>query len=181
MVQQIVAGSGGGSVLLPGEEFQILASLANSPLAPTWMDLPQYDAGGNWIINRNGVPSDTGMPHGVPDTARLDYSTAEQNTGQKWIDGNDIYQITIEGNTGTTVNDFVVIFNIANFGELVGISGHINNPVGSQVPSGFYNSQSGTVFNLTVTTAGSVESFHAGASFSNLPIICTVLYTKTTG
>lgn len=48
----------------------------------------------------------------TPPIGEIDYSTSEQNTGRKWIDGKDIYQITIDfGALPNTASKDVVIKN----------------------------------------------------------------------
>jgi len=108
------------------------------------------------------------------------YSTNEKKTLYTWIDGKEIYQTTVMGNTGTIQNAFNPIYNVANFHEMVSIEGHMNNAVGSTIPSGFYNPQSGTVFSLSMSITGDVQTFHTGAAFNNMDVIATVRYTKTT-
>jgi hypothetical protein len=106
------------------------------------------------------------------------YTFEEQITSFTWLDGKDIYQITVTGSTGTTQNAFSHIYTIPNFNEMVNVEGHMNNAVGSTIPSGFYNPQSGTVFSLSVSITGDVQTFHSGSAFNNMDVIATVWYTK---
>jgi len=112
----------------------------------------------------------------VDATPAINYSTAEQNTGIKWIDDSDIYQQTFQLNTGTTVNAFVAMYTIPNFRQLVKLEGYMLNPTGSSIPSGFYNA--GTTFALSVNNIGVIQNIHATTSFNNCDVICTVYYTK---
>ena len=50
----------------------------------------------------DGTPGELYAPQGGG--GAIDYSTTEQNTGQKWIDGKPIYQITVELSTAITIN-----------------------------------------------------------------------------
>ena len=106
------------------------------------------------------------------------YTFEEQITSFTWLDGKDIYQITVTGSTGTTQNAFSPIYTIPNFNEMVNVEGHMTNAVGSTIPSGFYNPQSGTVFSLSVSITGDVQTFHSGSAFNNMDVIATVWYTK---
>lgn len=65
---------------------------APSPTAPTDVDVTQVVSTGTKIatITVDNVPTDIYAPNG----SAIDYSTSEQNTGIKWIDGSDIYQKT---------------------------------------------------------------------------------------
>lgn len=51
----------------------------------------------NWdAITANWQKIDTAIGSGGGGGSALDYSTSEQNTGRKWIDGKDIYCITFD-------------------------------------------------------------------------------------
>jgi len=106
------------------------------------------------------------------------YTDHEKKTEMVWLNGKAVFQITVMGSTGTTQNAFNPIYSIADFEEMVNIEGHMTNAVGSTIPSGFYNPQSGTVFSLSVSLTGDVQTFHSGAAFNNMDVIATVWYTK---
>ncbi|MCL2416030.1 MAG: hypothetical protein FWD01_04365 [Defluviitaleaceae bacterium] len=109
----------------------------------------------------------------------ISYSAVEQEIpGVKWLDGKQVYQITVQGSTGATQNAFINISTIPNFGSLVDIRGFMINSTGSALPSGFYNPQSSTAFALSVNASGDVQSFHSGAAFNNMALVATVQYTK---
>ena len=106
------------------------------------------------------------------------FTLQEQQTNLTWLDGKPIYQITVKGNTGTAQNVFNPLYTIPGFAEMVNIEGHMANAVGSTIPSGFYNPQSGTVFSLSVSITGVVQTFHSATAFNNMDVIATVWYTK---
>ena len=106
------------------------------------------------------------------------YTFEEQKTSYTWVNSKEVYQITVTGNTGTVQNAFAAIYSIIDFEEMVNIEGHMTNAVGSTIPSGFYNPQSGTVFSLSVSLTGDVQTFHSGTAFNNMDVIATVWYTK---
>lgn len=67
----------------------------------------------------------------------VDYSTTEQNTGQKWIDNNDIYVKVVE--LGALPNATIknVPHNISNVGtwtKIVGVANNTSNKTGISIP-----------------------------------------------
>lgn len=111
----------------------------------------------------------------------IDYSTTEQNTGQKWIDGKDIYQITIQTSLplvtadGTmayadisfTGVDSVIKLN-AQFSDAnsVYFAPYLSN--GLRIVKTYYNKSTQKIMLATDST-----------SFSESPCIVTIQYTKT--
>ena len=67
-------------------------------------------AGANITIDDNNVISAS--------NSRIDYSFQEQNTGQKWIDGKNIYQLTISIPTYPS-NDFTISLADYNIDQVV--------------------------------------------------------------
>lgn len=55
--------------------------------------------------------------------SRISYSTTEQNTGQKWVDGKDIYQKTIYYAGGTSGGTYTIPHNILNLGDVIKCEG----------------------------------------------------------
>lgn len=53
----------------------------------------------------------------------LDYSTTEQKTGQKWIDGKDIYQKTIYYAGGISGGTYTIPHNISDLGDVIRCDG----------------------------------------------------------
>lgn len=51
----------------------------------------------------------------------INYSTNEQNTGQKWIDGNDIYQLSYVTTSSVTLNNssWVSVFNKSGISKMI--------------------------------------------------------------
>lgn len=88
--------------------------------------------------------SSGGSGGGLPD-----YSTTEKKTGQKWIDGKDIYFKVVEGNLSTITT---IISDTSNIDKVVQYSGVIyksSNPV-TEVCLPYYTSSTRYV---TVTKA----------------------------
>lgn len=59
-------------------------------------DLPAYpDTDGTKMLTATTTEGNTSLSYeDIPETGGADYSTTEHKTGQKWIDGKDIYEIT---------------------------------------------------------------------------------------
>lgn len=102
----------------------------------------------------------------------VDYSTTEQNTGLKWIDGKPIYQKTFD--LTFTTNQLDVDLTALSVDSVVKIDGGVYDLSGSFVPFGYENTVSAytsTASNIHINNIYSSErqSGHA-----------TIWYTKTT-
>jgi len=105
----------------------------------------------------------------------IGYSNTEQALpGVTWIDGSQVYQITVTGNTGTVLNTYTNLpFQIPNIGTLIQITGSVVNNAGSYVPI-----QHLTRIAFCLSATGVLQESHDMATFSNVPFSVTVLYTK---
>lgn len=105
----------------------------------------------------------------------VDYSTEEQATGLKWIDGKDLYQITVTGNfSGTT---FHVVTGITDMRpKIVNIS--YNRPDATDPTKTWLDDPS--YFKLREINAGEItlQKSDAGAYGSGTGVIINILYTK---
>lgn len=114
----------------------------------------------------------------------MDYSTSEQDTGCKWIDGKPIYKKTI--NFGALPNATVkdVAHGISNLGEVVKLEGLIKNntnaanPEWQNVPLVYRGSDS-TYNAATLVNLTSVR-FNCTQDRSHYSAYVTIWYTKTT-
>lgn len=86
MYKNNVYGAGGAS---GGGGSSTLAGLSDVSLSsPTNGQVLAYDDNNDKWVNTN------------PTCGGIDYSTTEQDTGQKWVNGKKVYQITIEYSSG---------------------------------------------------------------------------------
>lgn len=117
----------------------------------------------------------------------VDYSTDEQDTGLKWIDGKNIYQKTIVYN-GTMSNSIQISHNITNFGEFLGIkSGAITRsgvgfkPIpGTAIVNSGASLSAGYSCNIaTVSDANVIMEMGNEIVSSVTSLQFTLLYTKT--
>lgn len=111
-----------------------------------------------------------------------DYSTTEQDTGKKWIDGKTIYQKTF---TGTTESAEVTYLTDYAIDTLVGVEGYcVADTGGTQValPAKFYSHEC----NVAKTSAVGYEGYlvintQAGGNvFRGKAYAITIYYTKPT-
>lgn len=110
----------------------------------------------------------------------MDYSTSEQDTGCKWIDGKKIYKKTIDFGALPNASIKNVDHGVANIARVVKIDGIIsfgsntwsNIPLVYQGVDSVYNAE----FQVTTTQVHCATS----KDRSNLSAIITVYYTKTT-
>lgn len=110
-----------------------------------------------------------------------DYSTSEQNTGRKWIDGKTIYQKTI--NLGGLVNNTTktVAMGITNLSRVIGMDGYARNSYsGDTIPLPIYrNPGNSGAFIFTNDSSGNIT---VGANDDRSPYTeayITLYYTKT--
>jgi len=110
----------------------------------------------------------------------MDYSTSEQDTGCKWIDGKKIYKKTIDFGALPNASIKNVDHGVANIARVVKIDGIIsfgsntwsNIPLVYQGVDSIYNAE----FQVTTTQVHCATS----KDRSNLSAIITFYYTKTT-
>ena len=110
----------------------------------------------------------------------MDYSTTEQDTGCKWIDGKKIYKKTIDFGALPNASIKNVDHGVANIARVVKIDGIIsfgsntwsNIPLVYQGVDSIYNAE----FQVTTTQVHCATS----KDRSNLSAIITIYYTKTT-
>lgn len=102
----------------------------------------------------------------------VDYSTTEQNTGMKWIDGKPIYQKTFD--LTFTTNQLDVDLTTLSVESVVKIDGGVHDLYGSFVPFGYENTVSAytsTASNIHINNIYSSERTSGHV---------TIYYTKTT-
>ena len=118
-----------------------------------------------------------------PDSSSvIDYSTSEQRTGQKWIDGKDIYQITLTG-TGSGQGSLNIDISSLNASMVMidfGSSYVKRTDTNEYVPPTYVNKDSlgysfGAVFNASFTQ---LKLYTGYISFGEYAI--TLKYTKST-
>ena len=110
----------------------------------------------------------------------MDYSTSEQDTGCKWIDGKKIYKKTIDFGALPNASIKNIDHGVANIARVVKIDGIIsfgsntwtNIPLVYQGVDSIYNAE----FQVTTTQVHCATS----KDRSSLSAIITFYYTKTT-
>ena len=114
----------------------------------------------------------------------VNYSTSEQNTGIKWIDGKPVYQKTIDCGALPNNTEKIVAFNISDLKRIINLYGYAWRPTGNvrfmtlpySTQNGSdqvqvdYNSASGA--GLRIKTMSDMSAFTES--------YVTMLYTKTT-
>ena len=109
----------------------------------------------------------------------IDYSTEEQWTGQRWIDGKKIYQKTID--CGACPNSTVksVAHNISNINDIIDVRGCTK--IGTTYFSLPYVDRTNAANNLGVYANETTVYVTAGIDRSAMtPTYITLEYTKTT-
>jgi hypothetical protein len=103
----------------------------------------------------------------------LDYSTTEQDTGVKWIDGKNIYRKVFSYTTPSTGVTSEEVGTISDLDKVLIIQNmnytNINNYIDQQASTYLY-----------VSSTGSVMSYvGSAAAFLNIPGTAIIYYTKT--
>lgn len=112
-------------------------------------------------------------------SGQIDYSTTEQKTGQKWIDGKDIWQKTLTAVSAST-GETTLTHGISDFGEMIQAFGKVEyNSKDVPLPYVSTNAQ----YNIGVGNcdANGID-IGIGGGFSGgvTNVRLTLLYTKST-
>ena len=120
----------------------------------------------------------------------VDYSTSEQNTGQKWIDGKDIYRKTFQFKTANSTNyehystglENIEYCNIDFSASGVYNSENVFIPAGSYAAKGSGATPEPNCFLLLINKIDGVLNidYNAGSSTKDKDAVVTLLYTKAT-
>lgn len=105
----------------------------------------------------------------------INYSTTEQNTGRKWIDGSDIYQITINI---TVVPPYSTIdLSSSSIKDVVGFNGIAKDSSSNTIPLGYSTGSQYLISSFEKVTSTLYISVGGGLSgYSN--VFITIQYTK---
>jgi len=160
------------------------ASAPDPAQYPFWWDpgsaqLFVWDSA-QWVVAAN--PPGTGGGGGSsPGTGGIDYSTTEQDTGLKWVDGSAVYQktIAVSANTGSLPAYFP--HGITGLASIISITGSLLLAVGSAWIS-LPHADIGAMFFLTpsvdgasLALSGAVSGLGGSTSFTGN---VTLQYTK---
>lgn len=111
----------------------------------------------------------------------VNYSTEEQDTGLKWIDGNTIYQITVD--TGALPNSSTknVAHGITDLNYVIDCKGFAKNPLsGDNLPLPYIATSAVGQLGLSVTSSN-VQLFTGSNLSAYTASWITLLYTKSEG
>ena len=97
------------------------------------------------------------------------YSETEVNTGQKWIDGKDIYFLAITGvfDEITATTNVIILENFTN-----------NLLYSSVVATNISNVLYSNVFGLMLDTSDKLRIYNVSSVYSGKPYLVTIYYTK---
>ena len=114
----------------------------------------------------------------------MDYSTSEQDTGCKWIDGKKIYKQTFTGTYNSPANTTTNVFTFSGVSDLVDVKGWIANTDAKVAFGTAHRAGTSLILDSTallVDTNVIIRSFNNTAyAGSNLSYAVTLWYTKTT-
>lgn len=114
----------------------------------------------------------------------MDYSTSEQDTGCKWIDGKPIYKQTFAGTYNSPANTTTNVFTFSGVSDLVDVKGWIANTDAKVAFGTAHRAGTSLILDSTallVDTNVIIRSFNnTSYAGSNLSYAVTLWYTKTT-
>lgn len=143
----------------------------------------KYDATNDEWINGTGGGGGGGTA--------IDYSTTEQNTGQKWIDGKDIWQRTYYTDNlsdTSTLSNAYTLGTLGDYDTIVSIEGAVSstNRAGWSSLGGIGNITSWNFgVHITESSGNNIVCIFCASSTSSVAIkngkaIVTIKYTKST-
>ena len=95
------------------------------------------------------------------------YSETEVNTGQKWIDGKDIYSLVINGSFG----------ELASTSNVIILENFTYNLLFSHVVAGKNTTYSG-ILGVLIDTSQNIRIYNVSTSYSNGTYSVIIFYTK---
>lgn len=108
----------------------------------------------------------------------LSYSTSEQITGEKWIDGKTIYRKTIDlGNLPSNNTTRTTDHNVVNLDTVVKIEGMAFNNVNSTIPLPYVGTSDFTTV-IRITANRTEIAVQCGTDRSSYHGYATLYYTK---
>ena len=114
----------------------------------------------------------------------MDYSTSEQDTGCKWIDGKKIYKQTFTGTYNLPANSTTNVLTFSGVSDLVDVKGWVADNDAKVAFGAAHRAGTSLVFESTallvdtnVIIRGFNNTTYAG---SNLSYAVTLYYTKAT-
>ena len=109
----------------------------------------------------------------------MDYSTSEQDTGCKWIDGKKIYKKTIDCGALPNATGKTIAHGIANFGTLIKLEGGATSPGYNWMPLPYPDQTTAGVVGV-ILNAANVYIFSGENRSQYTKSYVTIYYTKTT-
>lgn len=146
-------------------------------------ELPaEPSADGVKVLTATTESGETVLSWDDPAGGGLDYSTTEQNTGVKWIDGKNIYRIVVELGALPNATTKNVAHNITNINEwikIIAVANNTNNTSGISIPLVYDGNNASNNTRLAVNDTNVVlETDTDRSSFNKCYAI--LFYTKTT-
>lgn len=160
----VVSGADNGNVLTV-----VSGAWAKAAIPSQLPSVTTSDEGSILTVNSSGE-----WAKGNPIGGGLDYSTTEQNTGIKWIDGKEIYQRTFEQSVGQTLSADIDISTL-DVDNIIDME-IFGNGVSQAWYGDFYDSGS-TRSRVYYNKASSLISIRVGGSNEGTFYI-TIRYTK---
>ena len=111
-------------------------------------------------------------------TGGIDYSTTEQDTGLKWIDGKPIYQKTVNVGALPNTSASYVAHGILNIDTIVSNMGCAKNGDGTNLP--LPNISTNLTYAIQVSVTSTDIVIQTGVDRSAFSGYVTLQYTKTT-
>ena len=143
--------------------------------------LPFFKPKKGFMVAGGGLETSSGGGGGGGGSS-YNYSTTKYDTGKKWLNGNTVYGLVIEGNLPATTTA-TTIATIPNMETLITINGIMRN-VGDDYDNAYNmeNYESGSVsahFKVDLLN-GSIMHAHQSTVFNGKPFRAIIEYVETT-
>lgn len=113
----------------------------------------------------------------------IDYSTTEQNTGLKWIDGKDIYQIVVSDTMPDAVTEGTTVMKqvsaVSGIDTIVSMAATIKNSSTNYIALPYVTDSTSSAKVQYDTGNGYLKLYNAILNFNSAPVNVILQYTKT--
>lgn len=145
-------------------------------------DLPSYPSeDGTKVLTATTKSGETSLSYEEVESGMLDYSTEEQATGQKWIDGKEIYRKTF-ASVGSFTSPISIAHGISNIDTIVNKNGTLYYGSTYHAISIDHAETGNSVAHSIINSDNIVLNY--GSDYSGVNAISkydvTLYYTKTT-
>ena len=109
----------------------------------------------------------------------LSYSTSEQDTGKRWIDGKKIYQKTVNFGALPNATAKRTAHGISNIDKVISIQGFASDSENNSIPIPYVATSDASTYSILMSREGSNIRIDAKTNWSTYNAYIILEYTKT--